>query len=91
MHHTLQHLLESLSSPENFLLIAWTEYSSVSEYKMIIVSFYKDPPEAFAKAPCTWFTTKCVCFHCESLPLGMDQGSSAGIVTHASSIKVDTC
>ena len=92
MVHTIlfQDLMESLSTPENFLLTAGTEHSSVSEFKMNIISFSNARPKVFVKASYTWLTTQNVCFHCESLPLCTDQVSSTGSVTHALCIKVDT-
>ena len=49
MVHTIlfQHLLESLSTPQNFLLKAMMEHSLVSEFKMIMIPFFKVPPELF--------------------------------------------
>ena len=54
MVHTifLQYLLESLSTPENFLFRSGQSISLVSEYKMIIISLCQAPSEVFVKAPC---------------------------------------
>ena len=48
LKNLFQHLLESLSTPENFLLTAGMEHSSDSEYE--IISFSKAKPEVFCQS-----------------------------------------
>ena len=85
----LQHLLESLSTSENFLLTAGMEHSSVSEYEMNINSFSKALPDVFAKSS-LHVVHYTMCVSSQLSPLGTDQVSSASSVTNASCIKVDT-